>query len=379
MTWNTFSEKNVTLNATYKETIMASNQTNATTFAQSLADLNTRYATALIPFTVILGIFCVTGIVGNIMVFVVYGFGQKFKDKKFRYYVLTLAVIDFVTCLTLIPAEMVKHMSYFNFTEHLVCKMKCFFNVFAASSASYCLTLIAVDRFIMICHPLFFAKVPAFSNGLAKRLCLLMIVLAIVTAIPSAILCGITSHDISDVNGHVITVYLCESDPYYESKASRYVYRFILCITQSLISLVMIVLYAKIGHAVMRVFKLRDVKENEAEAMTGHDFQRHYHNNFTEQSEDNQYRQNQHHHHMPSNIKLLFLVTVVFIVTYLFYMVLSWVDQTTLTPTQFLFFSMAFRMYFIHSIINPILYMKMDKYFRKRCLHLLRATFRCRN
>ena len=374
-------DNNVTFGAVTSNQSLKSHEHGNMTPAEMLDELNARYATTLIPFTILLGLFGVIGIVGNILVFIVYGWGQKFKDKKFRYYVLTLAVIDFVTCLTLIPAEMVKHMSYFNFTEHVLCKMKCFFNVFAASSAFYCLTLIAIDRFIMICHPLLFAKVPAFSNGLARKLCFLMIILAVLTAIPSAILCGITPHVIRDVTGHVITVSLCESDPYYAHSVQRYVYRFILCGLQTLVSLVMIVLYAKIGHAVMKVIKLRDEKENELKTRSMQSLHRHYterEHHCTEHPDVTNCRHH-HHTHMPSNIKLLFLVTLVFIVTFLFYMVLSWVDQTTLTPVQFLFFSMAFRLYFVHSIINPILYMKMDKYFRKRCMELVRSIFRCRS
>lgn len=339
-----------------------------------LAELNALYASTLLPFTVILGLFGVIGVVGNVLVFCVYGCERKFKDKKLRYYVLTLATIDFITCLTLIPGEMIKHVSYFNFTERVLCKMKCFFNVFGASSASYCLTLIAVDRFIMICHPLYFAKVPAFSNGVAWRLCLGTIALAIATSLPSAILCGITTHTMLDVNGHTITVYMCESDPYYERTISRYVYRFALCLLQTFISILVIILYAKIGHAVMKVLKIRDEKSLKAETMTLQEF----HNHYSGRGDNFRAHQDSHHHHMPTNIKLLFLVTLIFIITYLFYMALSWVDQTQLTPTQFLFFSMAFRMYFIHSIINPILYMKMDRYFRKRCIKIVRTVFRIR-
>ncbi|XP_060597481.1 olfactory receptor 8B3-like [Ruditapes philippinarum] len=343
---------------------------NETPTAETLNQLNARYAEALLPFTVILGFFGIIGIIGNLLVFIVYGFGKQFKDKKFRYYVLTLAFIDFITCLTLIPAEMMKHVSYFKFTERELCKTKCFFNVFAASSASYCLTLIAADRYIMTCHPIFFAKLQKYSFSFAARLCILMQFLALLTSLPAAFLCGITQSTMTGINGSEINVYLCETEPYYESNPLRYIYRILLCATQTSISIIMIILYARIGHAVRTVMKIRECKHGtikmaELKLYGG------------EQSNSVTHGCHACSQSIPSKIKLLFVVTVVFIVTYLCYMSLSWVDQTKLSPTQFFFFSVAFRSYFIHSIINPFLYTKMDRYFRNRCLKLFRHCLRC--
>lgn len=345
---------------------------NGSLIPETLEELNARYAAALLPFTVILGCFGLIGIVGNILVFIVYGCGRKFKDKKFRYYVLTLAFIDFITCLTLIPAEMAKHMSYFNFTERALCKTKCFFNVFAASSASYSLILVAIDRYIMTCHPLFFAKLQKYSFNFASVLCVLMLFLALLTSVPAAILCGITQSRMTDINGYDINVYLCETEPFYEKDLSRYIYRIALCATQICISILMIILYVRIGHAVMTVMKIRKCQHGTIQL---HALQPKLYRG--EHSESITPGCRICSQSIPSKIKLLFVVTVVFIVTYSFYMSLSWIDQTKLSPTQFFFFSVFFRFYFIHSIINPFLYTKMDRYFRKRCLQLIRMLLRC--
>ncbi|XP_053407202.1 neuropeptides capa receptor-like [Mercenaria mercenaria] len=344
---------------------------NGTLIPETLDQLNARYAAALLPFTVILGCFGIIGIIGNILVFIIYGCGKKFKDQKFRYYVLTLAVIDFITCLTLIPAEMVKHISYFNFTERALCKTKCFFNVFAASSAIYCLTLIAADRYIMTCHPLFFAKLQKYSFSFASRLCILMLFLAILTSVPAAILCGITQSTMTDINGFDINVYLCKTEPFYENIPSRYIYRFALCAAQILTSIIIVLLYARIGHVVVTIMKRRECKHGRIPL---NDLR----GKLYRGAQSSSMRPGCHlcSSSIPSNIKLLFVVTVVFIVTYAFYTSLTWVDQTKLSPTQFFFFSVSFRLYFIHSIINPFLYTKMDRYFRNRCLKLIRTLLR---
>ena len=58
---------------------------------ESLTDFNNRYASALLPITVAFGLLGVLGFCGNIIVIVIYGFGRKFKDRKYRCYVLCLA------------------------------------------------------------------------------------------------------------------------------------------------------------------------------------------------------------------------------------------------------------------------------------------------
>lgn len=333
---------------------------------ETLLKLNARYAATILPFTIVLGCCGVAGIVGNLLVFIVYGFGKQFREKKYRHYVLTLAAIDLVTCLTLIPAEMVKHRSYFNFTEQILCKTKCFFNVFAASAASYCLTLVAVDRYIMTCHPLFFSRLQKYSLSIASRLCVVFIFIAIVTSFPAAILCGITKTKMADINNFDLDVYLCETEPRYEKLLIRYIYRSFLGSLLIIICVIIIVLYAQIGRAVMKFVRVRHTQNDGTISME----------DLTGGEKTSLSCHTRTHAHMPCNMKLLFVVTMVFIVTYIFYFTCSWIDQTKLSPVQFLLFSILFRLYFIHSVINPLLYIKMDRYFRKRCVHIMTTFYR---
>ncbi|XP_052773811.1 olfactory receptor 151-like [Mya arenaria] len=374
------------LNGTFDVNMNFGNTINRNNTSQNLLDeLNARDAAMLLPLTVVLGVFGIVGLVGNIFVFIVYGCGKKFKDRKFRYFVLSLACIDFLTCLTLIPAEILKHRNYFNFTDRYFCKMKCFMNVFAAAGASYCLTLVAFDRYILTCRPVLCNKVPKVSHDWAWRLCLIMLLMAVLTSIPAAVLCGITSDVIIDVRGNVAAdIYACEIEPYYEDAIARYVYRISLCVIQILVSLVMIVLYAKIGHTVSQAMHIREDRNPQIIQM--YDYRAHVGPRpradrhqlaapiYAPHNDD--YHHNHHqHHHIPTNIKLLFIVTIVFIGTYLLYMSLSWIDQKHLSQKQFLVFSMFYRSYFIHSIINPILYLKMDKHFRERCMSFMKTLF----
>ncbi|KAH3787420.1 olfactory receptor-like protein COR1 [Dreissena polymorpha] len=195
---------------------------------------------------------------------------KTIKDKKFRYYVLSLALIDLVTCMTLIPAEMLKHQQYFNVAGSVWCKIKCFSNVFAAAAASYCLVLVAIDRYMLTCRPVVFCKVQSISHGLAWRLCLSMLVLAVLTSLPSSILCGITSDVLRLNKGQTIFVNLCEIEPHFEYGISRYVYRISLFILQLTIFVIMIVLYARIGLEVWTAERIRAAQTVELTALNHH-------------------------------------------------------------------------------------------------------------
>ena len=363
------------------------NQSDANNNTETLTEFNDRYASALLPLTIAFGILAFVGLLGNFIVIVVYGFGKKFKDKKYRCYVLCLAIIDFTTCLILIPAEIIKHRSYFNFVETELCKVKCFFNVFAASAASVCLLIVAVDRYILTCHPLLCVKIRSFSHGVAWRLCILNFILGLVISVPAAVMCGASKKSVTNVHGGTTYIYLCETEPYYEHLTVRYVYRFTLVTTQLLLSVVVIILYVRIGITVMRVMETRrvpsDPNVNELRRCSSGDV---YHLRRCSAGDVYELRRcsagdshtmckSNHFHHppLPVNIKILFVVTVVFIVTYFCYIGMTWVDQTKLTPTKFVIFALFIRIYFIHSVINPFLYAKMDSLFRKRCLQLLKC------
>ena len=78
--------------------------------------------------------------------------------------------------------------------------------------------------------------------------------------------------------------------------------------------------------------------------------------------------------YLPNNIKILFIVTIVFIVTYFCYAGMRLVNQITLTASQFPLYAFIVSIYFIHNFINPFLYAKMDSVFLKRCKRLLNLS-----
>ena len=165
---------------------------------ETLEDLNDRYAKALLPLTVTFGVFAVFGFFGNLVIILVFALSREYKRNNFKVFVLTLAVIDLVICVTLIPAEMVKQRKYFEFGDVAICKSKCFFNVFGASSSCLALLVISVDRYRKVVQP--FKK--QMSPGIAVRiLAVVAFLFPVLLAIPGTIMCGIKTTNMTNIHG----------------------------------------------------------------------------------------------------------------------------------------------------------------------------------
>lgn len=82
----------------------------------------------------------------------------------------------------------------------------------------------------------------------------------------------------------------------------------------------------------------------------------------------------------PYKTLIWFILTLVFITTYILYLVLAiQVPKIpTMSASSFALFQSFYRLYFINNIINPIVYALLDKNFRKSCRNMgptLKASF----
>ncbi|XP_052770444.1 cholecystokinin receptor type A-like [Mya arenaria] len=83
----------------------------------------------------------------------------------------------------------------------------------------------------------------------------------------------------------------------------------------------------------------------------------------------------------PYKTLIWFILTLVFIITYIMYIVLATKvpGLIKMEPTSFAIFQSFFRLYFLNNIINPIVYAALDKNFRDACRTIgprLKARFR---
>ena len=220
---------------------------------ETLEELNERYANALIPVSILLGIFAVVGILGNILVIVIFSAVSQYRNNNFRIFVICLAIIDLITCVSLIPAEMAKIRSYFSFPDATPCKVKCFFNTFGTSAAAYTLLVISIDRFRKVCQPLKRQIVP----GQALKILCIVVFVSFVICLPAPILCGISTAKKTNIYNTTTTVYMCTAEKKFQKSVWRWLYKSTLTLCLVIVSVALIVLYSLIGRTVIRHWRSR--------------------------------------------------------------------------------------------------------------------------
>lgn len=419
-------------------------------------ELNARYASALLPLTVTFGIFTVIGVVGNILVLLVYSLGREYRNNNFRIFVICLAVIDLLTSAFLLPAEMIKHRNFFSFENLAMCKIKCMLNVWAGCAAALTLLIISVDRFRKVCQPLK-KQIPP---RIALKLCLAFsFIVPSVLSTPGAIMCGIRHTNKTNIYNTTTEIYLCETEDKYQESILRKIYKYTFVILLVGISVVCVVMYIRIGRQIARHWgsvpgsfrkdsskefnsdyssdtfgnlrtgqksldrtassasdnnsvasgltspivktplskmdstgstkKAPFVKQNSTLSSEGDEKPKNK-AKFVKQASSLSFTFSQGRkssnkqrtmsrqgsgfgmRQFPYKTLIWFILTVVFILCYLVYIVLSTRVSTLYAkePVPFTIFTLFFRLYFINNIINPIVYALLDKKFRSSCKNI---------
>ncbi|CAG2211121.1 unnamed protein product [Mytilus edulis] len=114
-----------------------------------LEELNNAKVTLLIPNTVLVFAFLITGLVGNGFVLVVYKFKLKSKTDD-RYFIPCLSLVDMLACF--IGAIYATSMNFnpFNFRSDLICKLVWLLHQSISFSSALLLLAIAVQRYIKV-------------------------------------------------------------------------------------------------------------------------------------------------------------------------------------------------------------------------------------
>jgi len=185
---------------------------------QLLEILNEEMRTAVMPVSIFVGILIFFGFFGNS--FVLYVFTKRYHDCNFRYFVLCLALLDFISTLTTMPGEILTQQFWYmypNYTE--ICKVKSFFNVFTVSGEALCLLTIAVDRYLKVCRP--FGR--QIKPKRARVLCVVIYVVAFILSIPVTLMWGIQNAE-KEFRGRTIKVRLCLKDEKYIDSPQPFAY-----------------------------------------------------------------------------------------------------------------------------------------------------------
>lgn len=430
------------------------------TLEETQDELNSRYASAMLPITIIFGVFAVVGVAGNLIVLLVFSLGRAYRHNNFRTFVICLGIIDLLTSAFLIPAEMAKQRSYFSFGSLAMCKTKCLFNVWAGCAAALSLLVVCIDRYRKVCQP--FKK--QITPALATKLCVfLSFFVSIILSVPGAVMCGIRETNMTNVHQTNTTVYLCATEDIYEKHIMRHIYKFSFIILLVGVSVSCVVMYICIGCQIRKhwgstpvsfrkdsgrdlnsdyssdtfgnvragsssspvkrtesnVSESTNVSNVSPSPIVKHAIDRENRPSLVQQSSIDKDQEKAKKklikqissasftyvgsrrksdeaagrrrtmsrqastfgiRRFPYKTLIWFILTLVFIITYMVYLVLSLQvpHLTKKSPRSFAIFEIFYRLYFVNNIINPIVYALLDKKFRDACRHIvprLKARF----
>lgn len=198
--------------------------------------LNLEMRHAVLPVTIFVSVEAFVGFLGNILVLYIFLF--RYHVSNFRYFVLCLAFIDFVSTVTTMPGEVVTQLYWYVYPVPIFCKIKSFFNVFTVTAEAMCLFALAVDRYRKVCTP-FSTQI---KPSTAKKLCFMIYLTAFVIALPAAVLWGTNTHQ-KIYENEVISVTLCEKDENFVRTDYPVIYVITIQTAVAVCLLLMLVLY----------------------------------------------------------------------------------------------------------------------------------------
>ena len=111
---------------------------------KELEDLNYEEAKQFIGGVVFVSIIMIIGIIGNLHVLYVYSF--RMKPSNHRIFILTLAVLDLLTCVIGMPFIIMDLRNPLTFTMVTACKVLRFVIYFICITSAFMLAVIAIDR-----------------------------------------------------------------------------------------------------------------------------------------------------------------------------------------------------------------------------------------
>ena len=147
-----------------------------------------------IPVAIVVGLFSVVGILGNVHILIV--FSRKLKNHS-TYHVLVsaLAVSDLAVCATYLPVEITMVMKPFSFDYDIICRLALFNSYIWGIWTAFLTLLVAIERYRRICS--------SFSDQItcstARKFCIVLFFLALFNAAPIGYIAG--THTFELANG----------------------------------------------------------------------------------------------------------------------------------------------------------------------------------
>ncbi|CAG2209146.1 unnamed protein product [Mytilus edulis] len=208
-----------------------------------LEELNHEEAKQYVGGVIFVTIIMIIGIIGNLHVLFIYTF--RMKPSNHRIFILSLAVLDMITCIVGMPFIIVDLRNPLTFTMVSACKVLRFVNYFICISSALILTVIAIDRYRKICVPL--GK--QISRRIAKVLILVCLGTSMVLSWPAPVLYGHSS--INTTNPNITGVRCFTEDQFKNTKFQAYFNAVLILVVFGVFG-ILLVMYSLIGRVISK-------------------------------------------------------------------------------------------------------------------------------
>lgn len=318
---------------------MDSNISNQTIHL-TLQQLNDAEAKQRLPTVIYLSILVTIGILGNVIILLVYG--TRYKKTNFRCYILCLAFLDLTACCISIPSEIVDNAFPYMYYSEMFCKCSRFVGDVAKLGSALVLTVMAAGRYRRICFP--FSE--EISLKMAKMCCVMAISLSIFLSWPTAIIQG---QHLKHFPGN-ITGYDCSTDDDIRPTKFPFIQATFLFVIFVTLFGILIYLYGRI------IWELRD----------------HFRMSRLLRIENGNGKKQAKH----TVTKIFLSITIAYVVSYIPHLTLNAITtfiQGDIFPPSPLVLGtlpLLFRSYFVNNVVNIFVYYVGDARFRKHCRKL---------
>ncbi|XP_048754640.1 neuropeptide receptor npr-1-like [Ostrea edulis] len=230
--------------------------------------LNEEYIIRNIPNAVVLVLYIVVGILGNISVLIVYVRDMKNVFGSGRLFIPFMAFADLVTLIFNGGVEFNTEIQPFQESADnaIECKMTRFFGLVLVVTSGCVYFAIAVHRYVLICRP--------HSKEMTRKWKFIIIISTSIfifgVSIPKYIFYGSTvvTMESERIPNQTVMAYVCGTEEEFENKLSSNIYLYILTINSFIWSSALAVLYTFVGNRIRQRNKEAISKSYSAEEVS---------------------------------------------------------------------------------------------------------------
>ncbi|KAL3880382.1 hypothetical protein ACJMK2_032626 [Sinanodonta woodiana] len=337
-------------------------------------EANDEHFKVLIPAVVLSVIAMPVGIFGNSLVLYIFKF--RYKPSNHRCFILSLATMDLFFGLFGIPFMIVEMRLHFIFRNVIACKVHRFINYSYGCVTGLTVMIIAIDRYLKVCKP----NGRQITHKMAKCLCFSLVVCGILFALPTVELYG--EHKVQKKQN--ITIIQClPQNKYNERPLLPTLYNSFLALCFITTVVTISICYTLIVHKVKTHKVTREMTFLSTISTKSFQSSEDPSSSSTQTIliQDGALTKNSAKFKRtvkPQRVaKMLFVVTAVFIVSYIpyFSLIITVYANKNFkedwSKTGEALFELFWRSFLINSFANPIIYGFMDKKFRVECKALL--------